>query len=268
MKRAKFVGREEELRLVKDSIKLEHSCLIVGSTGIGKSRFLRELKKEYKHSLFIAIPSSKRKFLFKLSKILWVKEIDEDKLVSRLRERWKPLLIFIDDFDKATKGIREFLERVQDFCIVVATSKKKVRFRFQEVIELKPLKMEERKKMISEILGEEREEVVNLIATKSEGIPRAIVELCRDYENAKLLNKIKSRADVHELVNNYKLVPWKKIDLLPLNAMIFLAYLALALKYLLYGVGNLEEAFLVAIFGYTSMALSRLLWSYRKIEKY
>jgi hypothetical protein len=111
------------------------------------------------------------------------------------------------------------------------------------------------------------ENVIKLIATKSEGIPGKIFEICKEYKIALELGEIKNKEDLHKFINKIKPVIWKRIDILTVPALSSIAYLFLVGKYFLYGINKFEEAFIVAIFGYATMAIARFLWIEREIEK-
>ncbi|MCW1296477.1 MAG: ATP-binding protein [Candidatus Parvarchaeota archaeon] len=269
-----LIGRNFEMEKIERYIRHEHHCLIYGIKGIGKTRLLKEIRKKYFHrTLLIQTPITPRELLSDISNFLRIehkrsRREQMEKILSELRKRREKLIFLIDDFDEITTETRKILNKILSIVILIATSEKDVRLNFREKIELVPLKWHESKQMAMRLLGNEtRAQVINLIATKSEGIPGVIFQLCKDYKIASELGELKSRRDLHMLMNEQKPCVWKRINIIPLPALVFLSYLFLVGRYLLYGIGRFEDAFLIAIFGYATMAVARLLWIERNIDE-
>jgi len=166
--------------------------------------------------------------------------------------RNKSFIIIMDDFAELGNSTIKILKKLGT--LVIGASRGKIkRFEFDEFIELGPLEKEQSKELIMYMVN--NEEAANLIYTKTFGLPKAIINLCNEYRILKRFGEIENRKDLHFFISKKKQVILKRINLLPLSAVVFVGYLLLVTKYLLFGIGSYKEGYIVAILGYLAIAL-------------
>lgn len=264
-----LLGRWEELRKVEISITYGRDLLVIGRNGIGKSSLLMEAFELHRErSILLQAPLTQREVLEALARQLTIgRSKGRGELWRRiswtLEQRRKKFIIFLDDFEDLSSGVRKLLRRMKGKVIFIASATRRVNFPFEEELELKPLRREQVIELVEKELGCVSDWVKNLIAAHSAGIPGEVVELCREYKIAEELGM--NRGKIIELLSQRRPVIWKRVNLISLPSIVSLAYLLLVLKVLLHGI-NPREAFTVAIFGYATMALAKLLGSLKRKE--
>jgi len=264
-----LIGRDEELGKIIDSITYRKSLLITGVNGIGKTSILREvfeLQKE--NSIWLQAPFTPRELLEAIARKLMLSRGGRmgelwRRVMWVLNQREDPLILFLDDFDALSTNARKLLKKMGENVTLIASAERRVTFPFEEELELKPLSRKHSLELVEWKLGDVDDWVKNVIATHSLGIPGKIMELCKRYEIARKFGRKKH--EIIELLTRGRPIIWKKVNLLSTSSIISLAYLLLVLKVLLHGASS-KGALTVAIFGYATMALARLLRSFKRNE--
>jgi AAA+ ATPase superfamily predicted ATPase len=266
-----MIGREKELEEIQEHIKHGQSVLILGRKGIGKTTLLRHIAEKMK-GIYVEFPSAKAILeeivshlaipLEKNTRYITTKELLD---LVRQRKR-KQVVLLIDEAESISKFCGRVLEKLQDedFIIIGASEKKVWNFRFRNELELRPLSREQSKELAEEFLGDLATPLVlDLIATKSLGVPGKIKEICSDikayHKNLDIL--LIDKKSVFEFFRNVKPEFPERINIFPLWALFVVGFGALLVKVLLYSKGNFHDAYMVAAFGYMSLIVYRIVKS-------
>ena len=264
-----MIGREDELEEIQEHIKHRQSVLILGRKGIGKTTLLKYIAKKM-NGVYVELPSTKailEEIVSHLNIPLEknVRYMTTKELLDLVRQNTrKPTILFIDEADSISKFCGRVLEKLQDenFIIIGASEKKVWNFRFRNELELQPLSREQSKELAEELLGDLATPLVlDLVATKSFGVPGKIKEICNDIKayqkNLDLL--IIDKKSVFDFFKNVKPEFPERINIFPLWALFVVGFGALLVKVLLYSKGNFHDAYMVAAFGYMSLIVYRLI---------
>jgi hypothetical protein len=154
--------RTNEIAIIKSGIKRERNLLVLGDLGLGKSWLLKQSQGLYFE------PCTSAQLLKKICKNLRLKpKKNIDANLKKLRSR--KIVLLLDDFNHFTLQTRRIIARLN--ATVIATSEKRVRYAFHEVLKLKPLRFKESKALVRKILRTKNKLVINLIANVSGGSP-------------------------------------------------------------------------------------------------
>ncbi|MHA1874285.1 MAG: AAA family ATPase [Candidatus Heimdallarchaeaceae archaeon] len=185
-----MIGRTKELQEIEDFIKKRRSFLIIGIRGIGKTTLLKHLAKKY-NACYVEYGSLKQiletlidYFNIDLERSPKSMTIQELLDVIRPLVRKNKTIILVDDADSLSKHAGKLLEKLEDEnALIICASEKHVwNFRFRETLELGYLSRDESKELAEKYLGKKSSEIVlDLVATKSMGVPGKIKEICRDF---------------------------------------------------------------------------------------
>ena len=264
-----MIGREKEVEQVEEFIKRRRSVLILGIKGIGKTTFLKFLEKKHK-GCYIEHCSPKsvlenlvNYFNIKTKRSTRYLTINElFRLVKPFIKRKKPLVL-VDDVDFLSKYCGKLLQKIESCgAVIVGASERHIwNFSFKEKIVLDYLSREDSKELARCFLREiATEDVLDLIATKSFGLPEKIKEICGEYEFAfKNLEVVpfdkKSLFDFFMQIKPH--IP-KRANIFPTWLLFVIGFGALTIKVLLYSKGDFHDAYIIAAFGYTSLIIYRL----------
>ena len=193
-----------------------------------------------------------------------VRYMTTNELLDIVRESLKkPLVLLVDEVETISRfGGRVLNKLAEAGVIVVGASEKKVwGFPFRNEIELKLLSREQSKELAEKLLGNLATPLVlDLIATKSLGVPGKIREICEDvkayHKNLDLI--IIDEKSVFDFFRDVKPEFPERINIFPLWMLFVIGFGALLVKVLLYSKGNFHDAYIVAAFGYMSLIVYRL----------
>lgn len=249
-------NRKREFSLVATYLKRRQSVNILGMSGVGKTAFINLIKENVSNTILISM-CTPTQFLNRLAKKFRIHTADTDLKIERLKE--KNFVILVDDYAEIRPQLNRILKLIG--CPVVGTSRARIRrFFFNKTIELKPLSEDASKHIIKKFVKDKR--VVRLLLHKTQGLPERIVRYTEDY--LKCRKDLKTTRDVHRFACDLMPVIIKRINLLPLSAIFLIGYLLLISKYVFYGMEDYKEGYLVAIFGYLAIAVSRFAFSRKK----
>lgn len=181
----------------------------------------------------------------------------------------KPVVLLLDEADSISKYCGKMLDKLSDENIVViAASEKKVwGFNFRKEIQLNPLNRKEAKELAGELLGPKATSLLlDLVATKSLGFPGKIKEICDDintfHKNLEL--DTHSENSVFKFFKDVKPQFPDRINILPVWLLFVLGFTALAVKMFYFQQGDWKDAYVIAAFGYATLAVWKLVQETKK----
>lgn len=267
-----LIGRFAELNKVEQALKRQKSTIVLGIKGIGKTALLEEIAKRHK-SVFVEYGSLKQ-ILQALVKHFCLEFNSKYATIPEMLQAVKPLikkhkpLIIIDDMDYIGKPSCRTLEKLTYLgATILGAAEKKPKFDFKETINLKQLSRQHSKMLAFKLLKSySNEELLNLIATKSEGIPQKIVEICQDYKiGFKYLDfNPLDRKSVHKFIAGIVPKIAQRVNILPVWLLFVLGFTALTIKVFLFDKGDWKDAYIVAAFGYASLAIWKIFQETRR----
>lgn len=271
-----MISHEDEIEEIKEHIKHKHSVLIIGRKGVGKTSFLKFIAEktggcyvEYSATkpilealiVHLNIPAEKNIRYCTIQELL-------DLIRPSLK---KPVVLLLDEADSISKYCGKMLDKLsEENIVVIAASEKKVwGFNFRKSIELNPLNRKQSKELASDFLGYRTSPLIlDLIATKSLGLPGKIKEICGDvriyHKNLEL--SLHNENSIFKFFKDIRPEFPDRVNIFPLWLFFVIGFGFLMLRYYFYSWGDFQEGYLVAMFGYTSLILYRLLMI-RKGEK-
>lgn len=191
----RLIGRETTIKTIKESISHNHSVLITGPAGIGKTHLLKTLSKEIPGSLFIATPALKDMLIAIVKVISPSTEIKPRTNAKQLLEiilatdTLTPPILIIDQLDRLKiSELDTLLVLIDGFPLIGATSETPTRlqslwWKFDTKIALEPLNHDDSKKLIQTLTQNlsmnpsDYERLETKILNVANGNPLAISEM-------------------------------------------------------------------------------------------
>jgi hypothetical protein len=271
-----MIGRDNEIAELREHIKHKHSVLITGRKGVGKTTFLKFVA-EKTGGCYVEFASTKPILEAVINHLGLITEKNIryctiQELLDLIRPSLKkPVVLVLDEGDSISKYCGKMLDKLsEENIVIIAASEKKVwNFRFRKEIQLYPLNRKQAKELSGEYLGPRATPLLlDLVATKSLGFPGKIKEICDDintfHKNLEL--DTHSENSVFKFFKDIKPQFPDRINILPLWFLFVIGFGLLLLRYYFYQWGDFQEGYLVAMFGYTSLILYRLV-TMKKEEK-
>lgn len=223
-----LVGRQAEVYALARAIRSRQSRLILGPTGIGKTRLLEEALSRYHgpHSLLCA-PGVLHELLVRLAEVLRCRTARYPSLrdatsialkgvvLDALRAEPRPVLL--EDVEHADPRMYRFLQEVYHLpgnCLIVTARSRNCLGRLRrllwdprEEISLKPLTLPECKKLFEAATSKfglgslDLEDFRHKVLASVRGNPGQILEMCRlaarpEYQNGRHIKFLPLRMDV------------------------------------------------------------------------
>ncbi len=264
-----MIGRKDELEKIEEILKMKRSLLILGQKGIGKTTILRYIAENF-NGCYVEHFSVKQALIsllnhFKLPtkrspRYMTTKELF-DLLDSFLKR--DEVILLIDDIDTISKSSGKILGLLEDYgVVIVGASEKKVwKFRFRETLELKYLSREESKELAKKFLKKKSSDLVlDLVATKSMGVPGKIKEICKDYKIAFEnfdVNPFDKKSIFDFFIDIRPHIP-ERIDIFPVWLLFVLGFGVLFVRNVMYSQGHFSDAYLIGAYGYLALITYRL----------
>ena len=264
-----MIGRKKDIETIEETIRKQRSLLILGQKGMGKTTLLKHIRKTEKacyvestsvKQILIAILKHYRIQAERSPKYLTTRELLY--LIKPFVKENKTVLL-VDDAESLSKSTANLLEKLEDMgVIIVGASQKKVwKFRFRETLELKYLSREESKELAERFLKKKSSALVlDLVATKSMGVPGKIKEICKDYKIAFEnfdVNPFSKKSIFDFFIDIRPHIP-ERIDIFPVWLLFVLGFGVLFVRNVMYSQGHFSDAYLIGAYGYLALITYRL----------
>ena len=212
------------------------SVNLVGSRGAGKTYLCRKLLDITNG---IQVDTKSRNVMLKrIAKHYRCKEKEVYK---------KNVIVIADNYSNVSSTVNELLIEIN--AVVIGTSEHPIRrFPFDVTLKIEPLNFIQTCLLIDETVQGVPLKAKKTIYNLSLGYPGDVIRLAKRYS----VSKDKTwRFFIEQKPRT------ERINLLPLSSVFIIGYVLLIGKYLLYKAGSYQDAYIVAIFGYLSLMLSR-----------
>lgn len=274
-----FLGREEELKILKEFLIQKRNVLVEAPRGMGKTSLLRAFQHLHQKKFRIFYIKKSKDIKPALLDILSEAGAPKPKNATILELQGtvkallqdlgknKPVIVFLDHLEDGhlkTEELLIFLEESQ-ICFAGAASELKERLGryFRERMKLEPLKEEDASRLVRfefrQKLGMDApESFITLVLRKSGRVPFFIKDILREVETQNQLqafdfkdypdraSQVVERMAPHPMLGETE----EKIDILPVWTLFIIAYLFLAFRYIAMGARDYELFIVAGALGY------------------
>ena len=259
-----FLGREEVLSEIKQSLSQGLPILLTGPLGIGKTAILQHLQEVLPHALYIESPTPFKSMLIHLANTLTGNTLGEDPAKPTYNQRstsatlfdaitnttaLNPPILLIDNLSRIkASDLDTFLKLFPHFTIIAATEKtdprlKSLWWKFK-VIALDPLDTETMTRLIAQRTQHLSITNYDLLETqllgKANGNPLAIIELTAQLSGTQKIDEPMIRNLHHEAGIQYR--DWTPALMVFWMALVAFRFIALGTHsfegYILAGIGT------------------------------
>jgi len=259
-----FLGREQVLAEIKQSLSQGLPILLTGPLGIGKTAILQHLQQGLPHALYIESPTPFKSMLIHLANTLTGNTLGEDPAKPPFNQRstsanlfdaitnttaLNPPILLIDNLSRIkASDLDTFLKLFPHFTIIGATEKtdprlKSLWWKFK-VIALDPLDTETMTRLIAQRTQHLSITNYDLLETqllgKANGNPLAIIELTSQLSSAQKVDEPMIRNLHHEAGIQYR--DWTPALMVFWMALVAFRFIALGTHsfegYILAGIGT------------------------------
>jgi tetratricopeptide (TPR) repeat protein len=233
-----FMNHIQELRLLKQRLEAYKTASVVGISGIGKTQFVRLFAKEsqdnYKIIWFIdcnldinqefiklakSINASSNKKLVKETGNEVVQEI-KDYLINQ--KDW--LIIFDNIKTSQNKNLKELINWEHNGHVIFSSQSIES---LPNVIKLKPLKVEDSRQLVLNLLDEGNENMTSFLANEFKGYPVLVVQGAQLFNKIKGLDKAEYKKKIYQAEDKIKFNIELAIKVLPKTAQNLLFQISL-----------------------------------------
>lgn len=268
-----MVNRQKEMEFVKECISKRRSLILLGTKGIGKTYMLRLIEANFR-ACYIDSLSIKNiltkiatalKIQFKRSMRYMASEELLEAIIPVLKKTRRPILL--DNSENISKPVVRILEQLNEFTTIIAAAEKKpLMLRFREELELKPLDRAAAKEFASKVLQLKDNFVLDLVATKSLGVPGKILEICRDFSIAidNFEIDLLDRNSITKFFLGVKPQIPERINIFPVWTLFVIGFGLLAAKYIFYSNSDWNTGYMIAATGYMILIIYRTMSERRR----
>jgi len=234
---------------IVENSRVGRSVLILGESGIGKTRLLKELG-----GVYVVVRPPKR-FLEKIAEgcDIGTKGKRVGELLEEIMESEKRITILVDELETTTATTTRMLKKIRRKHKIICASQGVVKgIEFDYIVKMNPLSMDGTRKIAREKIKYnyciELEEIIYRI---SKGNPAKIIKICEEINERIEFEAfdLEDKKSIHSLA--YKIEGKKErfVLLTPQN-ILSIAYLFLSLRYFFYRKRMYEEGYNFALMAY------------------
>jgi len=261
-----MVNRQKEFEFIKECISKKRSLILLGTKGIGKTYMLRLIEANFR-ACYIDSLSIKNlltkiatalKIQFRRSMRYMTSEELLEAIIPVLKKTHRPILL--DNCENISKPVVKILEQLNEFTTIIAAAEKKpLKLRFREELELRPLDRGDAKELASKVLQLKDNFVLDLVATKSLGVPGKVMEICRDYSIAIDNFEVDplDRNSITKFFLGVKPQIPERVNIFPVWALFVVGFGMLAAKYFFYSNSDWNTGYMIAATGYMVLIVYR-----------
>jgi type II secretory pathway predicted ATPase ExeA len=274
-----FLGRDEELKSLKEFLLRRRNVLVEAPRGMGKTMLLRAFQQLYANEFEILYVKKSKDFKPALLEIIsgagalkpgnaTIPELQGmvNTLFQELQKKKQVILLLdhLEDGYLKTEELLRFLEE-NNICFAGAASdlKKRLHRHFKERIKLDALKEEEASKLVKVEIEQKfnidaPESFITTVLRKSNRVPFFIKDILKEVEtqnqlqefdfksNPERASQVVERMAPHPMLSETE----EKIDILPVWTVFIIAYLFLAFRYIAMGARDYEMFIVAGALGY------------------